>query len=75
MQKFVGDVLTIGEWIIGCTKEVQIRNAENHYRQVVSKQFYPKIDNDSILDSLDHLNQMTKLQIKEITKHYENHNS
>lgn len=73
MQKFVADVLSIGEWVTGCKTENQIRNLVSLYETVISRQFHPGVDNDSILDSICHLDQMVELQLKEINKHYESH--
>lgn len=70
MKKLTDTVILIGEWIIGCKTEDQIRNLVNLYETIISKQFHPEIDDDSISDSLFHLDQMASLQIKEITKHY-----
>jgi len=62
MKKFTADVLLIGGWISKCTTNEQIRNMENFYRTIISVGWYPEVDNDSILDGLDHLDKMISAQ-------------
>lgn len=62
MKKFAIDIITIGDWIIGCINHDQVNNLENLYRQIVSKQYYPEVDELSLSESLDHLSKMVLIQ-------------
>lgn len=68
MEKFLEDVLRIGKWISQCTTNEQIRNIETFYRTIISRQWYPRIDELSRSDALFHLGEMIKLQENQINK-------
>ena len=66
MKKLMDDVLVIGNWINSCKSYPQLQTIESFYQTVVSKEFYPNANRDSIADSLDHLSKLTTLQDQKI---------
>ena len=61
-KSILKDTITIGSWISSCKNYIQLLNAKTFYEMVISNNFYPNVENDSIQDALDHLNEMSRLQ-------------
>lgn len=61
-EKFVADVVKIGDWIDKCTDDIQIENIRKFYNTIISKQWYPLMSNNDINTSIDHLNRLVQLQ-------------
>jgi hypothetical protein len=66
MKKFTSDVLEIGDWISGCISVEQLNTVVDFYRNNIKKERYPDMTDADIHDGLNHLIQLTNLQILKI---------
>lgn len=59
---FLNDVVRIGDWISDCVNNDQIMNLQTFYNTIISKQWYPQVNGNSIEEAKKHLAKLIELQ-------------